>query len=514
MSTVNITPEESRFVDIKADELEYRLYLTSPERDYIQRGLAKDGVPYELPMLDDMKGWLSKDSLVLDVGANIGNHTFFLSNVVQCKVIAFEANVALAHAMETTIRETGLSDRVTVHAIGIGEKAGYAEFEKAIPDNLGSQALCLGEGRIEIRSLDSFGIVDPIDVIKIDIEGMELQALKGARKLLQKHKPVLYIECQKKSDFAETSAFLKKLGYAYQDSFNATPTHLFLHKSNPKYNTRSEAVATKQLYVQYDLLEAYQRVRQSLFEVQSKYQRLQEEQIDIKADTAQQQERIENKPAPLPDSTELSQLRIELERADLQLKESQRFLELSAAELLKEKTEKESWLKQFNQEHSLRNLVQIERDKLAVEVARLAEQNPSQTSHLEDQHALKLELGESLAKNIEMSFVLETNQTEIQNLQNKNKELLAQLESRLVEIEKSAMQIIALEEGAKAMKLEIEELQTDKSKLYKQYRECIFQLDQRQVHYDMLSEEMESLKQQQAILLSALEEKNEKALKL
>ena len=60
-------------------------------------------------------------------------------------------------------------------------------------------------------AIDSSGL-DRVDLIKMDIEGMELEALAGAMATIRKHKPVLFIEAIK-IDKMQLEQTLSELGY-------------------------------------------------------------------------------------------------------------------------------------------------------------------------------------------------------------------------------------------------------------------------------------------------------------
>lgn len=217
---------------INVAEATYDIYLTSPDHDYIQKKIVETCLPYELVLLEDMKNRLSDQSVVLDVGANIGNHTFYLANVVGCTVIAFEANTELVEAMTATATEFVKEGKVQVHNFALGAQEGVASFKEILPNNLGAQSLQLGIGTIPVRRLDSLTEISKVDAIKIDVEGMELAVLEGGRKLIETNKPILYVECMSLDRFREVSNFLAELGYVYLETFNATPTHLFLQQAN------------------------------------------------------------------------------------------------------------------------------------------------------------------------------------------------------------------------------------------------------------------------------------------
>jgi len=183
----------------------FRILLPNAADDYIQKRLATEGRPYEAEMLADMRGRLAPGDLVLDVGANIGNHTLYLASV-GARVAAFEANAALAGPLQASVALNGFNDRVSVRATGVGRAAGTARFDRLTPENLGGQALALGEGDIAVIALDSLSFDRPARMIKIDVEGMELDVLAGAEALIARDRPLLYVECADASAFAAVAA--------------------------------------------------------------------------------------------------------------------------------------------------------------------------------------------------------------------------------------------------------------------------------------------------------------------
>lgn len=220
---------------LSLDGASYSICLPDAETDYIQGKIARDKQPYELEMLRDMAARLQPDDLVLDVGANIGNHTLYLASVVGCKVHAFEPNRHLCDALAQSIELNGQDHRVTVHQVGVSASKGVARFSHLDAANLGAQSLeqvqDADENTIQLVSLDQLEWSSPVRMIKIDVEGMESEVLRGAQRLILRDKPVLYVESQTAGDFELLSTRLKALGYCYCATFNATPTHVFQHES-------------------------------------------------------------------------------------------------------------------------------------------------------------------------------------------------------------------------------------------------------------------------------------------
>jgi len=67
---------------------------------------------------------------------------------------------------------------------------------------------------VEIRELESLNLNFSIEIIKIDVEGAELEVLKGMESILKKNRPIFMIE---NSDYENVTNFLQNAGYgSYQ----------------------------------------------------------------------------------------------------------------------------------------------------------------------------------------------------------------------------------------------------------------------------------------------------------
>ncbi|MCK7546201.1 FkbM family methyltransferase [Marinobacter bryozoorum] len=217
---------------INVGEKQYFMVLPDWEEDYIQGMLVEKAVPYEFAMLQAMESCLRANDLVLDVGANIGNHTLYLAAVAGLRVVAFEPNPELCVPLRQAISLNDLDGRVTLHEVGVGASEGNAHFAERKPENIGGQSLTLDDSDaapISVISLDALDLEDKVRAIKVDVEGMELSVLKGAGNLISRDKPYLFIEAQTESDFDALHEVVVDLGYIYWDTFNATPTHWFIH---------------------------------------------------------------------------------------------------------------------------------------------------------------------------------------------------------------------------------------------------------------------------------------------
>lgn len=219
--------------EVHARGVTYRLIVPHAETDQIQGHLHRTGTPYEAAMLEKIADGLPEGALVVDVGANIGNHTMFLACAAQADVVAVEPDPELVAALKESIEAAGVGDRVVVHEVAVGERPGRARLVGRDATNLGTQRVTEdpeGEGIVvEVTTLDLLLGDRPVHVMKIDVEGLEPQVLRGARRILEESRPDLWVECLDEEHFAAVLDVLRPLGYRLADIENATPTMLFVH---------------------------------------------------------------------------------------------------------------------------------------------------------------------------------------------------------------------------------------------------------------------------------------------
>lgn len=228
--SANIGPE---ITTIKHDGLDARFNVTNPN-DWIQKIQRITGQFYEIEMLQDIQNRLSSknNNVIIDAGAYIGNHSiFFATHCKASKVISFEPFKESYDKLMDNIRLNGLDDRITTYNCALGDKKGKAKINVLDSDNQGANKIDVGvKGNIKIIPLDTILLddLDRLDLIKIDVEGMEIPLVKGSLKTIHKFSPILYIEAFEMSRLIELIKILSPLGYSIVDVFNATPTYLFI----------------------------------------------------------------------------------------------------------------------------------------------------------------------------------------------------------------------------------------------------------------------------------------------
>ncbi|GEM_PF-1463128 len=199
-------------------------------KDYLQKKIHDTHTFYEEMMLEDIRNRVKDTSEIIDIGANIGNHTIFFSSICQCKVHAFEPQKNVFNLLKKNVQLNKQENKVELYNIALGEKEEKGDIKIVDKNNLGSSEVEYNiNGEVIIKTLDSFiSLFKNIAVIKIDVEGMELSVLKGAVKTIKKFKPLLYIETKTQEEFEFIENLLSPLGYEANQRFNATPTILFL----------------------------------------------------------------------------------------------------------------------------------------------------------------------------------------------------------------------------------------------------------------------------------------------
>ena len=167
------------------------------------------GCGAELAQLDKL---FCKRGTAIDVGANAGLFTYVLSKHFR-RVYSFEANsdvampIRLYNAANVTLYPFGLSSTTRaatfyIPRMGKLELAGWGSLN---PGNLpGAERLT--EIKVQLRPLDDLEI-ENVDFIKIDVEGHEIEVLKGATKTIRESRPVVLIEVKQEHLESVTASF-------------------------------------------------------------------------------------------------------------------------------------------------------------------------------------------------------------------------------------------------------------------------------------------------------------------
>lgn len=149
--------------------------------------LREAGESFEYPALRKALTFLpyEKRRIALDIGAHVGLWSRWLVKEFDF-VHAFEPVNEYADIFDHNV--TG---NVKLHRIALGEQYGEVGL-KEYPGDTGRSHIS-GHGDVMMLALDSYGFVS-VDLVKIDVEGYELQVLKGAERTLIDNKPLVVVE--------------------------------------------------------------------------------------------------------------------------------------------------------------------------------------------------------------------------------------------------------------------------------------------------------------------------------
>lgn len=176
--------------------------------------------------LDFMLRFIRPGDTVLDIGANLGGFTIPLAQAVgpEGHVMAFEPQPVIYAYLKANVFLNRLKN-VALHCGCLGDMEKTLEIPE--PDynqeaNFGSQSFAEKEGLIKptrhrvqapCQRLDALYTGARLDFIKMDVEGMEYDVLRGAETVIATHRPILYFENNRVEHSPPMLLWLMQRGY-------------------------------------------------------------------------------------------------------------------------------------------------------------------------------------------------------------------------------------------------------------------------------------------------------------
>lgn len=217
---------------ITASGLRIAAKIACSEKDPLNPSFkARPGAFYEEDLLLALaaeyaaKGW--PGGVILDVGSHVGNHSAFLAHLGP--VYAFEADPRCQAAWLRTMGATH-----PPHPAVLIPAPVWSDVRRmGISRNRTGRAHAVETDRGVVSvTLDGIASGMNVAIIKMDIEGGERHALRGAQAILTREtgpRPLLAIECKSAEALARVEAELRDIGARYERGarYCATPTYLF-----------------------------------------------------------------------------------------------------------------------------------------------------------------------------------------------------------------------------------------------------------------------------------------------
>ena len=201
---------------VKVSHCKYGTMMYFPHDHYIGGSLEKYGA-YNEEEAEFLLGAIPVGGLVVEVGANIGCHTLPMAKKVgpSGHVIAFEPQRVLHHMLCGNLA-LNVAWNVTALQVAIGSTAGVTHVPTVSynqPGNFGRVSMSDSEGEpVPLFPLDHYAL-PVLHLLKIDVEGMELEVLQGAAETIKRTRPLIYCENDREDKKVELIAYLRSLDY-------------------------------------------------------------------------------------------------------------------------------------------------------------------------------------------------------------------------------------------------------------------------------------------------------------
>lgn len=161
---------------------------------------------------------LSSGGVCVDAGANKGDLLrMFMAAAPQATFIAFEPIPELAKRLARQF------PGASIRALALSDTTGEAEF-RHFPDRQALSSLVVRPERetgaavetitVQVGTLDDAVPERPVRFVKVDVEGVELALLRGARRILREERPVVVLECGGEDNLIAVHDELESSGYA------------------------------------------------------------------------------------------------------------------------------------------------------------------------------------------------------------------------------------------------------------------------------------------------------------
>lgn len=202
--------------------------------DHILRAIRDSGTFYERDVLERVREALARarrTGNAMDVGSFIGTHSLFFATFCGLgHVQAFEANPDTFPVLERNIRANGLAGKVVAANTALGSHAGNARILFGEAGNAGSTRVEFddGDGGTQVSTIDleAAGAGGEISLIKIDVEGAELEVLAGGVEVIRKHRPILCVEIHTTEHLRQVLRMLDGSSYWIVDCLGWSPTYI------------------------------------------------------------------------------------------------------------------------------------------------------------------------------------------------------------------------------------------------------------------------------------------------
>jgi FkbM family methyltransferase len=207
--------------------------------------------PFETHVVDRMRPLLKPGLRMVDAGANIGFFTVLASRV-KVDVFAFEPSPKAWEMLKRNMihHDSPSHGRIISFKAGLSSRNDYLNMQLEQGSSIGKIAPD-GSIKVPVYDWDNFGGDKIIDVVKIDVDGHDMEAVRGMAKMLHRDHPIVFAEfCPYLlSDPKAYLQFYLDLGYKIEviggsgfwtctdgiQHTTAEPVMAYVNNNNPSY---------------------------------------------------------------------------------------------------------------------------------------------------------------------------------------------------------------------------------------------------------------------------------------
>ena len=191
-----------------------KIYVNDVDR-YIGKCLLEYG-EYCEEEIDICKQLLNDNDVVIEVGSNIGSLSIPIAKIIpKGRLYAIEPQKVIFDMLVDSFKINNISN-VSFYNLAIGDKkcdVYLPDLDYDVFNNFGGISLTIQGIETKQTTLDNLIEIVSLKLIKIDVEGMETEVLKGASNLIIKHRPFIYCENDRKENTSKIFDFLISMNY-------------------------------------------------------------------------------------------------------------------------------------------------------------------------------------------------------------------------------------------------------------------------------------------------------------